>query len=192
MNKSGTTIYVREVYKTANTILEYGSGGSTIMAAGFYNKKIISVENDLDWAKNMDEYIETTTVHSKPIIYPVNVGETGKWAKPKNSLLWENFHKYPLSVWGESFFENPDVILIDGRFRVACFVTAYLKVVKPTIVLFDDYLNRDYYHIVEILVKPTEFIGRMARFDLNKLENIPREHLEWMIQYYNKVTYSTE
>lgn len=183
--------YVNEIYKKADTILEYGSGGSTILAAEFSDKKIISVENDLAWAKNMKKYIDTKNLASKPFIYSVDVGETGKWAKPKNSLRWEEFHKYPLSVWEEVFFENPDVILIDGRFRVACFVTAYLKVVKPTIVLFDDYVGRDYYHIVERLVKPTEFIGRMARFDLSKLENVPREHLEWMIQYYGKVTYSS-
>ncbi|WP_240997067.1 hypothetical protein, partial [Pseudomonas viridiflava] len=52
------------------------------------------------------------------------------------------FHTYPLKVWDEPYFEQPDVILIDGRFRIACFVTAYLRATKPMIVLFDDYLDR--------------------------------------------------
>src|SRR5690606_32007659 len=139
----------------------------------------------------MREHIESSLLPSAPIIYSVDLGETGKWAKLKNSSRWRDFHQYPLRVWGEDFFKEPDVILIDGRFRTACFITAYLKVTKPTIVLFDDYVNRDYYHIVEKLVKPTDFIGRMARFDLDKVATIPREHLEWIVGSYNKVAYTT-
>ncbi len=42
-----------------------------------------------------------------------------------------------------------------GDFRIACFVTAYLRATKPVIVLFDDYLDRRHYHVVErLLARP--------------------------------------
>ncbi|MFJ4144120.1 tetratricopeptide repeat protein [Pseudomonas sp. NPDC089734] len=183
-------VYLRQVYSDASVILEYGSGGSTMIAARMPNKKVISVENDAQWASDMQAWIAGHSFASRPVIYPINVGETGKWARPKNARAWKRFHTYPLKVWDEPFFEQPDVILIDGRFRIACFVTAYLRATKPMIVLFDDYLDRPHYHVVERLVTPTEFIGRMARFDLQPLSEVPRSELTWLVGSYNEVAYS--
>lgn len=182
--------YVKTLYTQASVILEYGSGGSTLLAANLPGKTVISVENDARWAEDMQTWITTATLPSRPLIYPVDVGETGKWARPKNARHWKKFHTYPLKVWDEPFFEQPDVILIDGRFRIACFVTAYLRATKPMIVLFDDYLDRPHYHVVERLVKPTEFVGRMARFDVQPLMHLPREELTWLVASFNEVAYA--
>jgi hypothetical protein len=183
-------VYVKKMYSDARVILEYGSGGSTIIAARMPGKSVTSVENDAQWAANMQGWIASASLASKPVIYPINVGETGVWARPKNARAWKRFHTYPLKVWDEPSFEQPDVVLIDGRFRIACFVTAYLRSTKPMIVLFDDYLDRPHYHVVERLVKPTEFIGRMARFDLQPLAEIPRSELTWLVASYNEVAYA--
>ncbi|HEX8542325.1 MAG TPA: tetratricopeptide repeat protein [Pseudomonas sp.] len=183
-------VYLRKIYSEASVILEYGSGGSTIIAARMPGKSVISVENDAQWARDMQGWIAGATLSSTPVIYPIDVGETGVWARPKNARAWKKFHTYPLKVWDEPFFEQPDVILIDGRFRIACFVTAYLRASKPMIVLFDDYLDRPHYHVVERLIAPTEFIGRMARFDLQPLTEIPRSELTWLVASYNEVAYA--
>ncbi|WP_256822860.1 MULTISPECIES: tetratricopeptide repeat protein [unclassified Pseudomonas] len=182
--------YVKKLYTQASVILEYGSGGSTLLAANMPDKTVISVENDARWAQDMQAWIANAVLPSRPMIYPVDVGETGKWARPKNARHWKKFHTYPLRVWDEPFFEQPDVILIDGRFRIACFVTAYLRATKPVIVLFDDYLDRRHYHVVERLLAPTAFVGRMARFDLQPLTHLPREELTWLIASFNEVAYA--
>lgn len=182
--------YVKRIYTQASVILEYGSGGSTLLAANMPDKTVISVENDARWAEDMQGWIANATLPSKPRIYPIDVGETGKWARPKNARQWKRFHTYPLKVWDEPYFEQPDVILIDGRFRIACFVTAYLRATKPMIVLFDDYLDRPHYHVVERLVAPTEYVGRMARFDVLPLDHLPRAELTWLIASFNEVAYA--
>lgn len=41
---------------------------------------------------------------------------------------------------------NVDTILIDGRFRVACVLKLYPYINKNTIIIFDDFLDRSYYH----------------------------------------------
>ncbi|MHC8383805.1 O-linked N-acetylglucosamine transferase, SPINDLY family protein [Pseudomonas sp. LB3P14] len=183
-------IYLKKIYSEASVILEYGSGGSTIIAARMPDKSVISVENDARWAKDMQAWIANAALPSRPVIYPIDVGETGQWARPKNARAWKKFHTYPLKVWDEPFFQQPDVILIDGRFRIACFVTAYLRATKPMIVLFDDYLDRPHYHVVERLLAPTEFVGRMARFDVRPLAEIPRSELTWLVASYNEVAYA--
>ncbi|WP_342594594.1 CDC27 family protein [Salinicola lusitanus] len=180
--------YITELYQKSSVILEYGSGGSTIIAAKMPNKHITSVENDAAWARNMDRYIESADLLSRPNIMHVDVGETGLWAKPKNDAKWRNFHRYPTQAWHHDDFVHPDVVLIDGRFRRACFITTFLMIEKPTIVLFDDYTDRHYYHEIERLAEPTETVGRMARFDLVP-SSLPRKHLAWILENYNKVAY---
>ena len=182
--------YVRGIYADASVILEYGSGGSTLLAGRMPGKTVFTVENDLNWAKGMQRWIEQADLPSPPRIHSIDIGPTGAWARPKNAKAWKRFHQYPLQVWDEPFFEAPDVILIDGRFRIACFVTAFLRVRKPTIVLFDDYLDRPHYHVVERLLKPSATIGRMARFDLQPLAEVPRDELTWLVASYNEVAYA--
>ncbi|WP_162619829.1 hypothetical protein [Salinicola acroporae] len=180
--------YITDLYQKSSVILEYGSGGSTIIAAKMSNKHITSVENDAAWARNMDRYIESTDLLSRPKIMHVDVGETGLWAKLKNDAKWRNFHRYPTQAWHRDDFVHPDVVLIDGRFRRACFITTFLMIEKPTIVLFDDYTDRHYYHEIERLAEPTETVGRMARFDLEP-NSLPRKHLAWILENYNKVAH---
>jgi hypothetical protein len=75
--------------------------------------------------------------------------------------------RYSMSIWDVSGFEEPDLVLIDGRFRAGCFLATYLRHKKPLRILFDDYEDRTAYHVVERLVKPTKMAGRMAAFDLD-------------------------
>lgn len=181
--------HLRQIYSSANNILEYGSGGSTVIASEMQGKRIFTVENDLAWADKMRRYIAQEPHPSPAIIHSVDTGPTAAWARPVDDSGWRNFHAYPLSVWDRDDFVEPDVVLIDGRFRIACFVATFMKIKKPTTVLFDDYADRDYYHVVERLAKPVKIIGRMAHFELVPTE-IPRDQLTWMIDSFNHVTYA--
>lgn len=183
------SLHLEKIYRNSDTILEYGSGGSTILASEMNDKTIFSVENDLNWSNKMKHYISQEKLISPAIIHFVDIGSTGPWARPLTDTNWRDFHKYPLSVWDREDFIDPDVVLIDGRFRVACFITTFIKISKPTIVLFDDYVDREYYHTVERLAKPVKFIGRMAHFELFP-KPFPIDELSWIFSSFNKVTYS--
>lgn len=152
---------VRRYYSAARTILEYGSGGSTVLAARA-GRSIISVESDRDWAERLSAHL--APISRKARVHYVDVGLTGAWGTPKNAQGHRNFHAYALSVWDRADFNAPDVVLIDGRFRASCLVAIRLRATRPTTVLFDDYLNRTHYHGVEALADLEEMIGRMARF----------------------------
>ena len=41
-----------------------------------------------------------------------------------------------------------DVVLIDGRFRVACALKIHSLIRDDCVVLFDDFMNRPFYHVV--------------------------------------------
>lgn len=44
-------------YQAANVILEYGSGGSTVLASELSGKKVFSVESDKMWYRMMKRYL---------------------------------------------------------------------------------------------------------------------------------------
>lgn len=148
-------------YEAAETILEYGSGGSTVLAAKL-GRRVYSVESDRDWAERMVHHVGSISDTAQ--VHYADVGPTGPWGVPMKPREFRKFHGYALSVWDRPDFVHPDLVLIDGRFRAACLVAVLLRATRPVTVLFDDYLKRRYYHGVERLAQKEEMAGRMARF----------------------------
>lgn len=182
--------HLTEHYKAARIILEYGSGGSTVLGARLPGKLVFSVESDRDWAIDLQEKIDRANLASPAIVYPVDIGPTGAWGRPVDESSWRQFHRYPTAIWSEPFFRHPDLILIDGRFRPACFVNACLRIKQPVTVLFDDYVNRKAYHVVERLVKPVARIGRMAEFRLSP-QDWPGSAHDLFLHLLTEATFST-
>jgi hypothetical protein len=153
--------FLRQHYTAGRTILEYGSGGSTVLAAKA-GCHVISVESDRVWAGRLAEHL--APISDKARVHHADIGPTGAWGVPRRVNEFGKFHSYALSVWDRPDFQDPDLVLIDGRFRASCLVAVLLRAKRPTTVLFDDYLRRRYYHGVEKLARKEEVIGRMARF----------------------------
>ena len=177
--------WVKSHYKKASVILEYGSGGSTVLASEMPGKTVFSVESDASWLENLQQYLDTAGVKSPILLHHADIGPTGKWGRPKDNSGWENYHKYPLSVWDRPDFVAPDLVLIDGRFRAACFLTTMLRTEKPITVLFDDYKERQKYHVVEEFSKPVEFVDRMAKFQIEPF-TMPRDAITKIIGLFAK------
>ncbi|KEO54186.1 hypothetical protein [Thioclava pacifica] len=180
--------YLRGAYSEADTILEYGSGGSTLLAARL-GKRVFSVESDPDWAQMMRERLAAAGVAERAEVVHADIGPVGAWGRPIDKRASARFHTYPLSVWDRPDFAHPDLILIDGRLRVACFVSAVLRITRPVTVLFDDYLDRRKYHKVERLIEPVETIGRMARFELTPGLDMTR-HWGWAIGSFSDIAFA--
>lgn len=167
---------VRRHYEAADVILEYGSGGSTVMASEMPGKTIFSVESSRVWTKMMRGWFEAAQPVSMPMMQHVNIGPTGKWGSPMNIKGFQRYHLYPLSIWDAEDFKHPDVILVDGRFRVACALTAMLRCTRKTTLLFDDYEGRKGYHVIEDYLEKVETVDNMARFEVNETA-LPREKM---------------
>ncbi len=153
--------FLRRHYEAAETILEYGSGGSTVLAAQL-GRTVFSVESDKAWADRLAAHVDPISpdVH----VHYADVGPTGPWGVPMKPREHRKFPGYALSVWDRPDFVEPDLVLIDGRFRASCLVAVMMRATRPVTVLFDDYLKRGYYHAVERLARKEEVVGRMARF----------------------------
>ncbi|PKP83715.1 MAG: hypothetical protein CVT80_12330 [Alphaproteobacteria bacterium HGW-Alphaproteobacteria-2] len=177
--------WVRECYGAARVILEYGSGGSTVLAASQPGKQVFSVESDRRWARRLRRHLDAAALPSPVTLHHADIGLTGKWGRPVSDAGWRGYHAYPLSVWDRPGFVPPDLILIDGRFRPACLLTALLRSEQPVTVLFDDYVGRATYRAVERFIAPAATRGRMARFEIEPAP-LPRAQLTEIIRLFNE------
>ena len=138
-----------DILNNSTHYFEYGSGGSTIQAANQYNIKTIhSVESDPDWHSNICKTIQK----KKPITLMYRHLNTtpNTWGYPGEGCLIEHAKEYSKAICSlsETEAKRLDMILIDGRFRVACCLHCFDMISDKCQIVFDDFLNRPHYHDV--------------------------------------------
>ena len=133
----------------AQNYFEYGSGGSTYHAAMSGNiKKVYSVESDREW---FDELKRTLKNNSKVTYLFVDLkSKPNDWGNPGEGSTEEDWKKYSgqFPQLNETERKKVDIILIDGRFRVACCLKCFEGMSPNCTIAFDDFLNRPKYHVV--------------------------------------------
>jgi len=170
----------RAALAPARVVLEYGSGGSTVLAAEQAGKTVFSVESDADFLSQLRGYFAAHPPAATLHLHHGDIGPTKSWGHPLDDDDFRAWPDYPTGIWALPHFAAPDLVLIDGRFRAACFLTVLFQTPAPVTVLFDDYLDRDTYRAVEKYAAPSAYHGRMARFDLRPMA-IPARDLGWII-----------
>ena len=167
---------LERAYASARVVLEYGSGGSTFLALRSGAEFVMSVESDKAWSERIGAALGAEFPADRFLVHHADIGPTGPWGRPAGSGAYRRFHLYATGIWDRPGFRHPDVVLIDGRFRVACFLAAMIRCTRPVTVLFDDYIDRKYYHWIEELIPRDELTGRMARFTVCP-QSLPPEQL---------------
>lgn len=174
---------VRSYYGEAQVILEYGSGGSTALAAEMPGKTVFSVESDADWIAMMRRWFQANPPRASLKLHHGDIGPTKAWGAPADDAQFRRWPSYPVSVWDRPDFVHPDVVLVDGRFRAACFLTTLFRITRPVVLLWDDYTNREGYHAMEGFAPLVRTHGRMAEFHLQPTA-IPPEKLGLILTTY--------
>lgn len=144
----------------AKVYFEYGCGKSTIWTSYNSNTKIFSVDTSRQWVQDTKS---KSCPDSTPRLNWVDCGAIGDWGRPMGYSLRCKFKEYIMGPF-EMTNESPELILIDGRFRVACFLTSLSRSRPGTHIIFDDYVERPYYHIVEEFGARPTLCGRQAIF----------------------------
>lgn len=155
---------LRDACADARVVLEYGSGGSTFLALEAGVGFVASVESDAQWAADIGAALSARFADDRFLVHHADIGPTKAWGQPADRSGFRRYPLYATEIWDHPRFRHPDVVLIDGRFRVACFLTTMIRCTRPVTVLFDDYIDRESYHWIEELVPVDSMAGRMARF----------------------------
>lgn len=139
----------------AHSYFELGMGGSTLMAARAALDQIVSVDSDNTWIEAVRAHPEIAprcANGSMSLLY-ADIGPVADWGRPADRSALRQWSRYVSTGWTEWARRQslPDLVLVDGRFRIACclsvaVVTAHLPPeTLPRILLHDVDEKRAHY-----------------------------------------------
>ncbi|HEX2213577.1 MAG TPA: hypothetical protein VHH12_09035 [Mycobacterium sp.] len=152
----------------ARRYLEFGAGGSTYVAAQL-GVEFVTVDSDPKFL----EMVRSKVLHDgyaapNQVFRHHDIGPTALWGRPVGSISsqrLELFRRYsdtpPECLQGKL----PDLVLIDGRFRIPCALKMLywltLRRSENMLIVVDDYTDRPMYQALEEFAR-IQCVGRMA------------------------------
>ena len=124
------------------------------------NCRVISVDSSKEWVEKIKT--ENKIYLSRLTINHIDLGEVRRWGFPISYANCNNFADYTDYIWKQA--EIPKLVLVDGRFRVCCFLTSLKCAAAGTKIIFDDYVNSPHYHFIEKYVSRINECGRQCLF----------------------------
>ncbi|TFH86683.1 tetratricopeptide repeat protein [Billgrantia azerbaijanica] len=145
MTSSERTLFKRSL-ESARNYFEFGSGGSTVWAVE-EGLTAYGVESDRQWVSGLKEKLGEFCK-----VVAVDIGPTREWGYPVSMENSDRFGSYSREIFNHS--HGFDLILVDGRFRVACTIAAIQHILAngadpgKARIFIHDFWNRPHYHVV--------------------------------------------
>lgn len=154
---------LRKHLRSSRFYLEFGCGGSTLLALRTSRGRVVSVDSDAGWIDRLklEPEIQQALTSNRLTFQHVDIGPVGDWGLPKDESHIRAWRHYYGSAWTFRDFDY-DLVLIDGRFRVMCALMAAIFVSPRTLVALHDYANRKPYFIVEKYFDTIEHTDRLT------------------------------
>jgi len=162
--------------------VEFGTGGSTFLAASLVSESVTSVDSSQEWLERVRTECLAHKLPVVPTLIHVNIGETKELGYPKDETRKDHWSDYHTTVWSNPAASGADLYLIDGRFRVACFLQTLLHARPDALISIHDFANRNHYHIVNEVAQE---IARHENFSvfIRKPHYDPRRAVAVLNQY---------
>jgi hypothetical protein len=155
----------KSVLRCADHYLEFGSGGSTCLAAELARRSVVSVDSSTNWLDQVGRECAARNLPIRPRLVHADIGPIKDWGYPtdeESKPLWPRYHEV---VWQEEpAASKADLYLVDGRFRVACFMQIVLHTEADALILFHDFALRRYYHVVREVAREVARTGELSLF----------------------------
>lgn len=155
---------------------EFGSGGSTELASLTTNlTQFATVDSDVAFTTQLIQgtpsLLQALSV-GRMLAFHADIGPIREFGHPLNAdhkHQWRNYPQYVLKMpW------TPDLVLVDGRFRVASTLFALLAVSKERgFVLIHDFFSRPHYHALLDFVETVDCVHDL-------LVVRPRLNIDWV------------
>lgn len=155
---------------SASSYVEFGCGGSTVLACQKSLQFVVSLDSSHDWIAKTWRACQRNGKLVPQMIF-ADIGPVGEWGRPVDESCKHRWPIYSAAVWDIPQAEDADFFLIDGRFRVACFLETILRCRADAVVAIHDYPERREYHVVEQFARPLMTTDSLTAF-------VPRAGME--------------
>ena len=150
----------------AKSYVEFGCGGSTLLAVQSPVERAWSVESDIGWIDRIRSHPEIASAEAsgRLKLLHVDIGPTKGYGYPTRPwwlrLIGGGRGKWPAyyeSIWSLAAPAEADLFLVDGRFRVACGLSVAARCRDEALVAVHDFNNRpEYQTLLEVYDKVDE------------------------------------
>jgi hypothetical protein len=148
--------------RNSRDYVEFGTGGSTVLASKHVKNSILSVDSSRQWLDQVKS--ACASCQTKPELTFIDIGPTGDWGFPTDASTKARWPDYHSAVWKIPHSDSADLYLVDGRFRVACFAQIVLHCHPNAIIGFHDFSSRPNYHCVREIAQEIATAGDMSFF----------------------------
>ena len=129
---------LRGFLRASERYVEFGAGGSTVLAATLVGRQVIATDSDPAWLDKVRDACRDAATPIAPELVHAAIGPTAEWGHPagaEHRALWPAYHE---AVWAREGARDADLVLVDGRFRVACALRALLETGADALVAIHD------------------------------------------------------
>ena len=148
--------------RNSRDYVEFGTGGSTVLASKHVKNSILSVDSSRQWLDQVRDACASS--QTKPELTFIDIGPTGDWGFPIDASTKSRWPDYHSAIWKIPRSATADLYLVDGRFRVACFAQIVLHCHPNAIIGFHDFSSRPHYHRVREIAQEIATAGDMSFF----------------------------
>lgn len=171
--------FFKEALDNTNRYFEFGSGGSTVWAVK-QNLTVQGVESDARWVSSLK-----AKLGERCQVKTVDIGPTREWGLPATMEHKDKFPDYSRAIHDhDTAF---DLILVDGRFRVACTIASIQHIYKHhknidnAHIFIHDFWNRPHYHCVLQFLEPVKTVESAGLFRVKSGLNAKKLDKTWKL-----------
>ena len=153
---------LRAFLSSCDRYVEFGAGGSTVLAATLVGRHVIATDSDPAWLDRVRDACRDAAVPVTPELVHAAIGPTAEWGHPAGAgsrALWPAYHE---TVWNRTRACDADLFLVDGRFRVACVLRVLLEASADALVAIHDFGVRPEHDPVLGFARPICAAGTLA------------------------------
>jgi hypothetical protein len=149
--------------RPVTSYVEFGCGGSTIFALSHMRGTVISQDSSREWLDSVAA-VCTEKKLGAPQLVLADIGPTGEWGRPADESCRARWPSYSGGIWSHEGTEAADLYLVDGRFRIACFLETLLHCRSDSVILIHDFAPRPDYHIVRNFAREVASASTLSAF----------------------------
>ena len=150
--------------RSARSYVEFGSGGSTVFASSIMPGVITSLDSSREWLDRVARVCASNPDRPQPRLVLADIGPVVDWGYPLDESCRDRWPSYATKIWDIPGTDNADLYLIDGRFRVSCFLETLMHCRATAVLLIHDFAERPAYHIVREFAREIAASSSLSAF----------------------------
>lgn len=162
--KADEAALLKTLLASARRYVEFGAGGSTCLAAQTVSESVIAVDSSREWLDKVAASCAANAYSVQPVLMHADIGELRDWGWPRDESQRAKWPAYHEAVWSRPEAASADTYMVDGRFRIACFMQIVLRCTPDAVIIIHDFSNRPNYGSVHMVAREIARASNLSAF----------------------------